>query len=139
MCLLLSATCSIAILSYLNDRPGTSADLSAAAGVVSGFSAALTAWQEYNGVDRKINRYTNAILSIKNHILWWDSLPPVDQNSLPNINRLVGVGEDVKTGEVNSWADASRHTEDNGNAGEGEGENQQTSATFEVENPVFEG
>ena len=46
------------------------------AGVVSGVAAAITAWQEYGGADRKINRYTNAIASIQNHLLWWDSLSP---------------------------------------------------------------
>lgn len=76
-----TATSSIAVLSYLNGRAGT-ADLSAIAGAVGGVSAALTAWQEYSGADRKINRYTAAIVAIQNHLLWWNSLTPVDQNSL---------------------------------------------------------
>ena len=77
------------------------------AGVVSGVAAAITAWQEYGGADRKINRYTNAIASLRNHLLWWDSLTPVDQNSQSNIDRLVGVGEEIKLAEVQSWAVSS--------------------------------
>ena len=38
------------------------------------------------------------------HLLWWDSLTPVDQNSLSNIDRLVSVGEEIKLAEVHSWA-----------------------------------
>ena len=35
----------------------------------------------------------------------------VDQNSQGNINRLVVAGEQIKLGEVSSWADASRSRE----------------------------
>ena len=38
------------------------------------------------------------------HLLWWDSLTPVDQNSLANIDRLVSVGEEIKLADVHSWA-----------------------------------
>ena len=74
---------------------------------MSGVAAAITAWQEYGGADRKINRYTNAIASLRNHMLWWDSLTPVDQNSQSNIDRLVSVGEEIKLAEVHSWAVSS--------------------------------
>eukprot|EP01046_Picozoa_sp_COSAG06_P097123 COSAG06_NODE_43232_length_374_cov_0.560000_1_plen_34_part_10 len=32
--------------------------------------------------DRKITRYSGAILALKNHLPWWDSLTAVGQNSL---------------------------------------------------------
>ena len=102
----MQATSSIAVLAHLNGRTDA-ADLGAVAGVVSGVAAAITAWQEYGGADRKINRYTNAIASIQNHLLWWDSLTPVDQNSQSNIDRLVSVGEEIKLAEVHSWAVSS--------------------------------
>ena len=107
--LLLVSTCSIAVLSYLNGRVGT-VDLSAIAGVVSGVSAGITSWQSESGADRKINRYTNAIVALKNHILWWESLSSVDQNSQLHINRLVMTVEDIKLNEVSAWADANRHS-----------------------------
>ena len=44
--------------------------------------------------------------------MWWDSLTAVDQNSLNNVDRLVSVGEAIKTGEVDAWADAGRRSED---------------------------
>ena len=59
-------------------------------------AGALTAWQNNSNADRKVNRYANAVVALENHMQWWDSLPPVDQNSLSNINRLVSVGEGIK-------------------------------------------
>ena len=71
---------------------------------MSAVAAAITAWQEYGGADRKINRYTNAIVALKNHMLWWDSLKTVDRNTRANTSRLVSVGEGIKLSEVHSWA-----------------------------------
>ena len=82
------------------------------AGVVAGTAAALTSWGEYNGADRKMNRFTNAIVALENHLIWWNSLPAVERNSLSNINRLVIEGESIKMTEVNAWADASRAREE---------------------------
>eukprot|EP01045_Picozoa_sp_COSAG04_P040247 COSAG04_NODE_11671_length_695_cov_0.909396_1_plen_161_part_10 len=76
--LMLTATSSIAVLSYLSGRPGTSASLRAAGGVVSGLAGAITAWHKDSNADRKINRYANAVVALENHMLWWDTLPPVD-------------------------------------------------------------
>lgn len=74
--------------------------------------------------DRKINRYSAAILTIQNHLLWWDSLTAVDQNSQTHINRLVSVGEAIKTGEVDAWADAGRHREESHAKAAGGGDGQ---------------
>ena len=71
---------------------------------MSAVAAAITAWQEYGGADRKINRYTNAIVALKNHMLWWDSLKTVDRTRSANTTRLVSVGEGIKLAEVHSWA-----------------------------------
>jgi hypothetical protein len=48
-------------------------------------------------------------MALKNHIMWWDSLTPVDKNSPRNINRLVMLGEEIRQSEIGSWSDASRH------------------------------
>jgi hypothetical protein len=139
--LLLAATSTVTVLSYMSGRRGATADLGAVAGVVAGCAAALTAWQAESGADRKINRYTTAILSIKNHMLWWFSLTSVDKSSLTNINRLVSVGEEIKMGEVNSWADASRQKEQNEPEGESNIPVTQhivDNDTGTVDNPMFE-
>jgi hypothetical protein len=106
---LLIATSSIGVLSYLSGRASRrDTDLFAAAGIIAGVSSAITAWQSESGADRKINRYTNAAQALKNHLLWWHGLTPVDQNSQVNINRLVTTSEDIKLSEVNAWADVRR-------------------------------
>ena len=107
--LLLVATSSIGVLAYLSGRASRrNNDLFAAAGIIAGVSSAITAWQSESGADRKINRYTNAAQALQNHLLWWNGLTPVDQNSQANINRLVTTSEDIKLSEVNAWADVRR-------------------------------
>ena len=97
------------MLSYLSGRASRrDTDLFAAAGIIAGVSSAITAWQSESGADRKINRYTNVAQALKNHLLWWNGLTPVDQNSQVNINRLVTTSEDIKLSEVNAWADVRR-------------------------------
>ena len=50
----------------LSGRVDSKIDFTAIAGVVSGFAAAITAWQSESGANRKINRYTNAVVALKN-------------------------------------------------------------------------
>jgi hypothetical protein len=116
----LVATSSIAVLAYLSyGQMDSTVDATALAGVISGLAAAITAWQSESGANRKINRYTNAVLDLKNHLMWWNLLTPVDQNSQTNINMLVSLTEDTKLTEVNAWADASRRKEHLDEAGGG--------------------
>ena len=146
-------------LDNLTGRVDSNIDFTAIAGVVSAFAAAITAWQSESGASRKINRYTNAVVALKNreclplllnHVgsccrtiderllrrdaadqSWWNGLTPVDQNSQANINTLVTVTEYIKLTEVNAWADASRQKEhpDDGD--------QQAEPATKVDNPMF--
>ena len=86
-------------------------DLRSIEGVISGVSAGIAAWQEFSETDRKINRYTGAVLAIKDLMHWWNGMTAVDRNSLVNINKLVLTDEDIKMSEVNAWVDASRRAE----------------------------
>ena len=52
--------------------------------------------------------FTQAAASAKNLIMWWNTLTPVEQSSISNINMLVSSGEQIKMAEVGAWADASR-------------------------------
>jgi hypothetical protein len=58
-------------------------------------AAAITSWMEYNNIVAKIGRYNSTISSIESHILWWFSLPEVDQTVVKNIDALVKKGEQV--------------------------------------------
>ena len=48
---------------YLSGRVDSDINFTAIAGVVSGFAAGITAWQSESGANRKINRYTNAVVA----------------------------------------------------------------------------
>jgi hypothetical protein len=88
------------------------------------------------GTDRKLNRYSSAISSIKNLLLWWDGLTAVDQASQLNISRFVTAGESIRIGEVQAWADANRDADKSSNFG------QDSASSLEiqqVDNPMFEG
>ena len=63
---MLLATTSITILSFLSSD---GRDLTGPAGVVAALMAALAAWQKDSGADRKMHRYSNSIVCIKNHML----------------------------------------------------------------------
>lgn len=69
---MLRLACIVAVLSAA--RVNSKIDFIAIAGVVSGFAAAITAWQSENGANRKINRYTNAVVALKNRACKF--LPP---------------------------------------------------------------
>jgi hypothetical protein len=118
---LLFATASIAILAFSGgyteqtlvvDASGETHQVGAGpaswAAVVAGLISAIMAWQGFVGTDRKLNRYTTGILALQRHLLWWESLTPVEKVSMLNVNRLVSIGEAVKMDEVNAWADAKR-------------------------------
>ena len=75
-------------------------------------------------------------MALKNHLMWWNLLTPVDQNSQANISILVTVAEDIKLTEVNSWADASRQKEQlEADVG---GQPGWAASSAEIDNPVFE-
>ena len=49
---------------------------------------------------------------MRNLLLWWDSVSPVDQVSQVNIETLVDIGESIKVSEILAWADASREIDE---------------------------
>ena len=89
--LFLTATCCTAVFSYLSgsDAADGSSTLTALTAVVSGLMSAISAWNAQQSPDRKLNRYTTALIAIKDLIRWWESLTDVQQASLVNVNSLV--------------------------------------------------
>jgi hypothetical protein len=110
VCLLLSQA-AIGVLAFL-DGMSDIEGLTPYTAIVAGVSGALVAWQEFKQTSRKLNRYTQAILSVQNLLLWWDSLTPVDQVSQANIETLVNLGESIKVYEMLAWADANREIDE---------------------------
>ena len=50
----------------LSGRVDSPIDLGATAGVIAGVASAILAWQSESGANRKINRYTSAIVALQN-------------------------------------------------------------------------
>jgi len=71
-------------------------------GVTSG-AAALTSWQEYTDVGRKIERYTHAAISLRNVLSWWKSLSEVEKASKTNISELIHSAERIISEERLAW------------------------------------
>ena len=46
-------------------------------GMLSSFTSAVVAWCEFSGTEKKLDRYSNIVISLKSINLWWDSLPEV--------------------------------------------------------------
>jgi hypothetical protein len=53
-------------IAVLAGRVDSKVEFTAIAGSVSGVAVAITAWQSESGANRKINRYTNAVVDLKN-------------------------------------------------------------------------
>ena len=45
--------------------------------MLSSFTSAVVAWCEFSGTEKKLDRYSNIVISLKSINLWWDSLPEV--------------------------------------------------------------
>lgn len=74
---------------------------------VTAFSGAVLSWMEFTDIEKKLERYTTVVRSIKKHMSWWSSLSSVDRSSIPNITRLIVEGEQLINGELQAWSSIS--------------------------------
>jgi len=93
MTLVFSAVCSA--LAYFK--------LNLVVAMLSGVTSGIVCWIEFEDLQRKIERYSNAIRSIKALKSWWDSLTPAERASTLNISRLILEGESIITSENQGW------------------------------------
>jgi len=78
-------------------------------GITSG-SAALTSWQEYTDVSRKVERYTHAAFELQNVLLWWKSLSEVEKASKSTIAQLIHSAEGIISEERLAWVSTAGQT-----------------------------
>mmetsp|Transcript_26964 Transcript_26964/g.65555 ORF Transcript_26964/g.65555 Transcript_26964/m.65555 type:complete len:789 (-) Transcript_26964:229-2595(-) len=93
--LVLTTSSVIAVLTFFN--------LPTYVAIISAAGAAITSWQEFTDTGRKIERYTNAVRSIKNVHSWWFSLSEVEKASAENITSLIMTGEAIIANEYRAW------------------------------------
>jgi hypothetical protein len=78
-------------------------DYSAWVSVLSSLTAAVIAWTEFSGTEKKLDRYSSIIQSLKSIHLWWECLPEVEELATKNINRLVDSVEKQMRTERSGW------------------------------------
>jgi len=73
------------------------------AALVAALTSALTAWQEFNSLAKKLSRYSSVSEALGKLLLWWQSLADVDQSNVRNIERLVIGTEELISSEHSAW------------------------------------
>lgn len=91
----LLCTASSAVLSYL--------DLASWVIGVTSLAGAVVSWSEFSETERKIERYTRAVRSVKKVLSWWDVLTDVEKAGADNIATLIETGESIVADERQAW------------------------------------
>lgn len=71
--------------------------------IVISATTVLTSWVEFSDMERKTERYTRAVRSLKALLSWWDSLTVVEKASKASIANLVRCTESIIADEQLSW------------------------------------
>jgi hypothetical protein len=79
-------------------------------GVLSTLSAAVVAWSDFSGTEKKMDRYSTAIDGLNTIMLWWAALPEVEKLATKNIDFLVESVESVLRTERSGWISSSEST-----------------------------
>jgi uncharacterized membrane protein YgcG len=78
------------------------------AAVMVSIILSVAAFSEYNGTNRKLNRYSTVITELKNLKTWWFSLDQREQMISRHCDKLVMMGEAIIADEQLAWASESK-------------------------------
>ncbi|CAE7233654.1 unnamed protein product [Symbiodinium natans] len=81
----------------------SAADQTSWTAIVVSISSALGSWQEFSGVDKKLERYGSVVGILRNMMLWWQTLPDVDKANIRHIENLVERTENAAYSELSAW------------------------------------
>lgn len=73
----------------------------------SAFATMLTAWSKFEVVDKKLQRFSDAIESLSSLLRWWKLLGSVEKANLGKIAQLVGSCENAFQSERQGWVSTS--------------------------------
>jgi hypothetical protein len=76
--------------------------------LVSIVTSTITAFLEFLGTNKKIIRYSSTVDALHNLIIWWETLPRIDQSMVSNIDKLVTSCEDLIQREQEAWKSTSQ-------------------------------
>jgi len=71
--------------------------------IIAAFVGGVTAWQEFTGVAKKLERYSNVAHGLGDILMWWQSLPDISQTSMEFIEKLFTLTEELIGSEHTAW------------------------------------
>ena len=71
--------------------------------LISSIAAAVAAFMQFHGTNKKINRYSATVHALTDMKCWWDSLPSIDRSVVSNIDSLILSCENIIRKECESW------------------------------------
>ncbi|GMI27381.1 hypothetical protein TeGR_g6154, partial [Tetraparma gracilis] len=80
------------------------------AAVPASLAAAVTAFSEFNGTEKKLLRYSDCISGLDSILLWWRTLTDVERAGTSNVTELVQACENVFQSERQAWVSTSMGT-----------------------------
>jgi hypothetical protein len=75
---------------------------------ISCVTSSVVAWIEFSGTEKKLDRYSNVVSSLKMVKMWWESLPEVEKLATHSIDMLVGTVEGQLATERQGWRASSQ-------------------------------
>ena len=88
-----------AILSFLN--------ASVWVAFISSVTSSVVAWTEFSGTEKKLDRYSHVVSSLKMVKMWWESLPEVEKLATRSIDTLIDTVEGQLRKERQGWRASS--------------------------------
>ena len=99
-------------------------------GVISIINSAVVAWMEFQGVDKKMERYSTAINDLETLKIWWFALQDVEKFAIENIDKLIESTESIIQKERDGWrATSDATTKQLAKAAQEQSNNNQTSTS----------
>ena len=71
--------------------------------VTTAAATAFTSWAEFSDAQRKVERYSSAVVALKKLLSWWRALGDVQKASKDSIETLVRSAEEIISHERTSW------------------------------------
>jgi len=81
--------------------------LSKWAAVPTALTAAVAAYSEFHGTEKKLLRYSDSIANLDSVLMWWRTLTDVEKASVENKNKLVSTCEQTFQSERQAWVSTS--------------------------------
>ena len=88
--------------------------------VIAAAVSMLTSWTEFADTGRKVERYTKAVVELKNLVSYWKRLTEVEKASPATIYNVVITGESIISDERVAWVSTAQKSSTNKNGEQGD-------------------